>query len=116
MPLEVTDDRLTVAVANPFDDSISQAFRLATGKSVSLRVGIPAEIEAALQRLYGGGRSQVDDIITDLDSGDTLSDSETQRLKEMASEAPIVRLLNAVIARAVERGASDIRCCARRRG
>jgi general secretion pathway protein E len=108
VPLELTEDRLTVAASNPFDDSIRQAFQLLTGKSVLLRVGIPAEIEAALQRLYAGGRSEVDDIITDLDSVDTLSDSETQRLKEMASEAPIVRLLNAVIARAVERGASDI--------
>ena len=108
VPLELADDRLTLTVVNPFDESIVQAFRLLTGKPVVLSVGIPAEIDAELQRLYADGRSEVDEIITDFDSDNSLSDSETQRLKEMASEAPIVRLLNAVIARAVERGASDI--------
>jgi general secretion pathway protein E len=108
LPLELTDDRLTVAVVNPFDESIVQAFRLLTGKPVALRIGSPAEIDAELQRLYAGGRSEVEDIITDLDSDTSLSDTETQRLKEMAGEAPIVRLLNALIARAVEKGASDI--------
>jgi general secretion pathway protein E len=108
IPLSLTEEGLVLAAANPFDVSIEESFQLLIGRPVTLCVGIPAEIEAALQRLYAGGRSEVDDIITDLDSVDTLSDSETQRLKEMASEAPIVRLLNAVIARAVERGASDI--------
>jgi general secretion pathway protein E len=108
VPIRLTDASVELAVINPFDLSISEAFRLLLGTSVEIGVAVPVELEAAQQRLYGGGRTEVDEILIGMDSGSSLNDSEAQRLKELASEAPIVRLLNAVIARAVERDASDI--------
>jgi general secretion pathway protein E len=108
LPLSSSEHAIVLAVTNPFDASIAQSFRLLTNKPVRLSIAIPSELDAAIQRLYGSGRSEVTDIVNGLESEDRLTDAETQRLKEMASEAPIVRLLNLIIAQAVERRASDI--------
>jgi general secretion pathway protein E len=107
-PIRLTDAGVVLAVVNPFDSSISKSFRLLLGTAVEIGVAVPVELEAAQQRLYGAGRTEVDEILIGIDSNSALNDAEAQRLKELASEAPIVRLLNAVIAHAVERGASDI--------
>ncbi|MDS4058253.1 MAG: ATPase, T2SS/T4P/T4SS family, partial [Candidatus Contendobacter sp.] len=109
IPLFEDDQGLTVAMSNPADDYVLAALRLATGKSITPRVGIPSELDAAFERLYGGGRSAMGQIVDAIGLADNLTDEEQiQHLKDLASEAPVIRLVNLMIARAVESRASDI--------
>ncbi len=109
IPLFEDEKGLTVAMANPTDDYVLAALRLATGKAVLPRVAIPSEWEAAFERLYGSGRSAMGQIVDSIGLADNLTDEEQiQHLKDLASEAPVIRLVNLMTARAVESRASDI--------
>ncbi|GAB0114922.1 GspE/PulE family protein [Acidisoma sp. C75] len=97
--------RLVLAVANPLDRFLVEAVAQATGMAVRLAVGVPIELEAALDALYpeeadGAGRPAEAEAIA--------SEDDTARLKDLASEAPVIRLVSQTIARAVESRASDI--------
>ncbi|MCB1823173.1 MAG: type II secretion system ATPase GspE [Candidatus Competibacteraceae bacterium] len=109
IPLFEDEQGLTVAMANPTDDYVLAALRLATGKAVWPKVAIPSEWEAAFERLYGSGRSAMGQIVDSIGLADNLTDEEQiQHLKDLASEAPVIRLVNLMTARAVESRASDI--------
>ena len=65
---------------------------------------MPIELEAALNRLYpGGGRRRAA-----RPRRDAPLEEDAERLKDLASEAPVIRLVNQLITRAVETQASDI--------
>jgi general secretion pathway protein E len=109
IPLAEDEQGLTVAMANPTDGYVLTALRLATGKTILPQVGIPSELEVAFARLYGSGRSAMGQIVDSIGLADDLTDEEQiQHLKDLASEAPVIRLVNLMIARAVESRASDI--------
>ena len=109
IPLFEDEQGLTVAMSNPTDGYVLTALQLASGKAITPRVGIPSELEAAFERLYGSGRSAMGQIVDSIGLADNLTDEEQiQHLKDLASEAPVIRLVNLMIARAVESRASDI--------
>ncbi len=88
IPLFEDEQGLTVAMSNPTDDYVLAALRLATGKTITPRVGIPTELEAAFERLYGSGRSAMGQIVDSIGLADNLTDEEQiQHLKDLASEA-----------------------------
>ena len=109
IPLEVEGNKLTVAMENPLDEYTIDALQLATGKRVVQRVGLGADIEAAFQRQYGTGASSMAQIVDDMASGDSDDGlDDIQHLRDLASEAPIIRVVNLLIGRALTARASDI--------
>ena len=109
IPLAETPMTLVVAMADPLDDEAARALEFALDKKVLSRAALPADIEAAYERIYGEGRSAIDRISEAAgDREDEDRDADLERLKDLASEAPVIRLVNALITRAVELGASDI--------
>ena len=103
LPLRETDDGLELAMVNPGDDYARQAMTMLTGRPVQPMVGVAKELEAALEQLYGDGRSSLDRIIDDAGQGaGGDSEEDIERLKDLASEAPIVRLVNNLFLRAYE--------------
>jgi general secretion pathway protein E len=101
VPLEADDETLTLAAADPLDPFTQAAVAAATGRRVKLEVAVPIELETALNRLY----PEADQAAPDSDA--PLED-DAERLKDLASEAPVIRLVNLLITRAVETQASDI--------
>ena len=108
LPLELDEQTLTVACADPGNRYALQALALRAQRRVVVRVGLPSEIEAAFERLYGAGRSAMGRIVESLGGEDALNPDDIEHLKDMASEAPVIRLVNLMIQRAVEIRASDI--------
>jgi general secretion pathway protein E len=108
VPLSDTDAGLTVAMADPLDRYTIGAMQLFAGKPVVAWVGVPADIEAALERIYGRGGPGGEIVHEVTDGGDLGGDDDVQRLRDLASEAPVVRLVNRLISKAVEARASDI--------
>ncbi|MDX9974051.1 MAG: hypothetical protein RBU21_13790 [FCB group bacterium] len=54
IPIAATEDRLTLALANPFDLVAIDDVELASQRRVDTVVAAASDIEAAIQRLYGG--------------------------------------------------------------
>jgi general secretion pathway protein E len=108
IPVAIEDGVLVVVTVDPFDDFVARAFREAIRLPVRLEVGTPSEIEAALARLYpASNESSGPDSARALDEAGGFED-DAERLKDLASEAPVIKLVNQLIARAVEYQASDI--------
>ena len=82
--------------------------QLFAGKPVLPWVGVPADIEAALERLLGRAGTTGESIQQVDDQGELGAEDDVQRLRDLASEAPVVRIVNRLISRAVESRASDI--------
>ncbi|MEM7426934.1 MAG: GspE/PulE family protein [Pseudomonadota bacterium] len=107
LPLAATDAELTLAVTDPFNLEGVRAISYLVEREVVRKIMTPAEFEQAVKALYdaeageGGGGEDGGAL------GDALDD-DVERLRDIASEAPIVRLVNQLIAEAVERRASDI--------
>lgn len=109
IPLADTAEGLVLAIADPLDAYAVNAMRLLTGKPVLPRVGVPAEIEAAFERLYGSSKASIENIFEEVTSEeDEGTNEDIERLKDLASEAPVIRMVNMLISRAVEMRASDI--------
>ncbi len=105
IPLEETESDVAVAMADPLDQYTIDALRLAIGRRVVPRVGVASEIESAIRRLY---RDVDEEEETGHALGEMADDEDVDHLRDLASEAPVVRLVNRLIGRALEARASDI--------
>ena len=108
VPLSETEDELVLAMADPLDEYVVEAMELVANKKVMPRVGTERDIEHALERLYEDRHNAFDEIVEDIGARDSIIGDDVERLKDMASEAPVIRLVNHVISRAFEAHASDI--------
>lgn len=106
-PLAADDDRVIVAMADPLDTYVLQALRMCVGKPVSCRVATPSDIAAAHERLSNRSSENEFAAAGEDAENDRLSE-DIDRLRDLASEAPVIRLVNLIVARAIEARASDI--------
>ena len=109
LPLQEDDQQLVLAMADPLDDYVLNAYQLVTQRRIVARLAVPSEMDAAFERLYGSGKTSMDQIVGEAQTRDDDGGSEDlQQLKELASEAPIIRLVSLIISHALEARASDI--------
>jgi general secretion pathway protein E len=101
VPIAETDGAIDVALIDPLDPYPLQALAFALKRKVCPKIAKANDVEAALDRLYGS----VAQVQSDAGSVD---ESDVERLKDLASDAPVVRTVNNLIARASEARASDI--------
>ena len=109
LPIAGGEETVILAMADPLDDYAAQAVALRLGRPVCRCVAVFADLENALERLYAEGKSAIDQIVetTEQDGADS-TDADVARLRDLASEAPVIRIVNLLIAKAVEARASDI--------
>ena len=109
VPLREDDEELALAIADPSDSYVISAVQMASGKRVRPYIAAPNEIDAALERLYGGGKSSMGQIVDNIQSREDEDDfGDIAHLKDLASEAPVIRLVNLILTKALEQRASDI--------
>ncbi len=107
LPVSVTDTEMVVVMANPRDAFALKAMAMASGKVIKPQVGVASEIENGIEKLYGVGRSAMGQIVDTLGEGSE-DIEDVEHLRDLASEAPVIRLVNLIMQRAVEARASDI--------
>jgi general secretion pathway protein E len=107
VPVRMGDDGLALIVSDPADTYPLHAVRLAAGKPVALCIGVRSEIDDLIERYYGQGRSAMGTIVENLD-GSAAEEDDVEHLRDLASEAPVIRLVNLILQRAVEQRASDV--------
>jgi general secretion pathway protein E len=110
LPLREDEAEVALAMVDPTDAYTIGAFEMVTGRAVRPMIAMPTELEAALERLYGSGKSAQSQLIGDVEQrGDELAfDADVQQLKDLASEAPVIRLVSLLITNALDMRASDI--------
>lgn len=108
VPFRETEHEVEALVADPLDPYPVEALALALGKPVAVRVGLPSEIDDLIERYFGSGRSAMGTIVESLGEEGASDQDDVEHLRDLASEAPVIRLVNLIIQRAVEQRASDI--------
>lgn len=108
LPVALTEETVVCAVADPLSDFPVRSLELMTRRRAVLRVAPLSVIEAAIDRMHGGGGTAVSKIVETIEGAEEEITEDVARLRDLASEAPVVRLVNLIIAQAVEARASDI--------
>lgn len=112
VPVALENNILTLAMTDPRDNSTLDSIRQATRYEVKALLGAESEITDTLEKLYGSASSTLGRIIEGIDEGnlENLPDEieDIEQLKDLASEAPVIRLVNLLISKAIEQRASDI--------
>jgi len=104
VPVGFIDDRtLLVAMADPANVLAVDDIALLTGKEIRPAVTSRDDIGGLISRL-----SRLDDVVTNEFEDEEPAPAEVVDLRESADDAPVIRLVNQIIAQAVEQGASDI--------
>ena len=112
-PLKIDNNTLTLTMADPLDIQTMDEVRLITGYVIKICISGENEILDAIEKHYGTGATTMERIIGDMSEEEIdlmggEAEEETEHLKDLASEAPVIKLVNLIINRAVEIGASDI--------
>ena len=112
VPVALEGGLLTLSMTDPLDAATLDSVRQATGFQILALLGAESEIMDVLEKLYGSAASTLGRIIEGIGEDDieSLSDEieDIEQLKDLASEAPVIRLVNLLISRAIEERASDI--------
>jgi len=109
LPLHEDEERVVIGMTDPLDTYTIEAFRILTGRTVDIRITAPEDFETAYEKLYGSGRSAMGQIVDDIEMAEVSDlDEDIQHLKDLASEAPVIRLVGLIMRRALETRASDI--------
>ena len=108
VPIAEDEERVEVAMADPQDGYLLSALKLACGKDVVPWIGIASEVDAAIERLHGEGKSRMGEIVDSAASDDKITKEDIAQLRDLASEAPVVRLVNLIVQGAAEADASDV--------
>jgi len=104
LPIGERDGKLLVAMSDPANVYALDDIRTITGRDVQPVVATANDVERAIQK-YAGMDSQVEamaSIAADQDQGDT------EDLEAALEDAPIVKLVNAIMTQAVGDRASDV--------
>ena len=117
LPISITGDVLTLAMSNPLNIMALDDLHMLTSYDIEPVVAVESEIQAAIEKNYGGGKAQdlYDELVKDPAHNAELSviqDEEeiinVSELENGAEDEPVKRLVNLVLYNALELGASDI--------
>jgi general secretion pathway protein E len=98
-----------MAMTDPADAYAVHALATATQKNIVPRLLSSNDFDVVYEKLYGSGKSSMGQIVDNIATRDDEQDfGDIEQLKDLASEAPVIRLVNLIINHALERRASDI--------
>ena len=110
-PIQIKDDTLTIAVFDPFDLHAIENLKNSLGKNIKILLSTEETIVEAIETYYGTGESTMGRMVENIKDDEnsfTDTDLDTEHIRDMASEAPVIKLVNHIISKATEMGASDI--------
>jgi type IV pilus assembly protein PilB len=111
IPVFKIADTLTCAMSEPLNIIAQDELRLKTGFNIEPVVAKESDIQRAIESFYGA-KVTIDEVVRELESVETDIKSgkevAAKRLKDLALEPPLIRLVNLLIMKAIKQGASDI--------
>jgi general secretion pathway protein E len=107
-PVSVDGNVLTVATAEPLNPVIVDDLQQATGLIIRIAVSPPEGILESIDRAYDGSATALQRIVEGMEDERAEGEEDVSHLRDMAFEAPVVRLVNLLIESAIGAEASDI--------
>ncbi len=115
LPVGLNGDIVQIALAEPLDPAKADEIHFSAKRDIQIVVADPAEIDKAIDRLYGQGESEnFSEILKELGKDKNLerevseAGENAKAAEAMANEVPIVKFVNLVLQQAVQDRASDI--------
>lgn len=113
MPISYESNLLTVAIADPMNVSAFDDLRFTLGVNVKGAVASEEDIREAVEKYYGAEGETIEDVLDVFGEKMEILSSEKEptdiaTLQELASRAPVIKLLNMILLQAVKEKASDI--------
>ena len=110
VPYSDDGEVLRVAMADPFNPRIQQDLTIITKRKIVADMASSQSIETALAKLYGklGTDKALEEFNSDTSFNNVLSAINNEVFDEQIDNAPIVKLVNSIVERAIRDGASDI--------
>lgn len=118
VPLELKDNRLTIATADPQKIQIADELRVFLGYDIGVVVATDGEIDKAIEKFYSGEIETVESIVEEMEADKELANAAKEvgndgpidltSAEAMADSAPVRKLLNLVLLMAIKENASDI--------
>ena len=114
IPLDRTDKLLTVALVDPDNIHHLDEIKIKTRMDVMPVISLPKEIEAAINKYYGGNETRAEEtyasLLGDMEQDDleVVYDQDDDLDGEGVESAPIIRLVNMLISEAIRSRCSDI--------
>ena len=109
LPISANDRSITLATADPHDVGLEETLRFVTGRRVTLEVAPPEVIENRIDEAYRPEKA-INRLLKGLSTGtvETVDETEPARDRDPSLEAPMTKLVDALITDGVREGASDI--------
>ena len=109
-PVRLSGDLLEVVLCDPAAIPLAEALLMGAGRDLKVSLATEEAVHMAIERTFGKGASVMDSIVgrVDEEGGADEETEDADHLADLASGAPVIKLVNLIIQRAVERGASDI--------
>lgn len=101
VPLDITDEEITVALSNPLEAAGIRGLEFATTRRIKAGIATLGDVDAALAHSLGDAEELLSFEESDLSGS-------KEALRDLASDAPAIRLVQRLITMAVDRRASDI--------
>jgi type IV pilus assembly protein PilB len=118
IPIQLTDNRLTVATHTPQNITIADELRTFLGREIELVVATEREIEKMIAEYYDSERESIDKIVADFEADEVLKDQIAALMDDgpidltgaeaLADSVPVRKLLNMVLLLAIKDHASDV--------
>ena len=114
MPIKYENNMLTVAIADPLNPHIIDDLHFMLDLEISAVLSTHDDIKTAIKKHYGEETESIVDLIEEIEKElpkgvEKIEDiTDVDSLKELANEAPVVKLLNLILAQAIKDQASDI--------
>lgn len=112
IPVSYESNILTIAIADPLNISAFDDLRFTLGLDIKGMVASEAEIKEAIDKYYGGKGETIEDVLgifgEKMEVVSSGVETDVTALQELASRAPIIKLINMILLQAVKERASDI--------
>jgi general secretion pathway protein E len=111
LPLEEKGGSLFIAMTHPFDLEVLEEVRYLTHCQVREVLAPKAALEEAIELCYHQKENEASEYIASLQQDNSAShpdDEDGYDLLEKNTESPVIRMLNVMLAEAIQQGASDI--------
>jgi type IV pilus assembly protein PilB len=110
LPFAIDNRKLQVAMGDPLNVMIIDDLRLMTGLQIVPMLALQSEIMDAFGRAYSA-RSAAESVLKEIENAEQAREDQelsVDQLVDLAEDAPIIRLVNSIIAGAINGNASDI--------
>ena len=110
MPVEIKDNTLTIAMADPLDIRTQDDLRLLLGLEVKGALASETDIQDAISSYYGVGAETMERIIASKGADEELSmhAEKAEDLEALAEDASIIKFVNQILSEAIKERSTDI--------